>query len=64
MLIPAMTLRLVRTLYQIHSILKQSGKIYLNYPSLFLFGEKDVITPMKETHKLLKKLQFKDLTIR
>lgn len=28
-----------------------------------MLGEKDVITPMKETHKFLKKVQFKDLTI-
>lgn len=34
-----------------------------NYPTLLLMGEKDVVTPMKETHKFLKKVSFKDLTI-
>lgn len=63
MLTPVQGLKIIKTLQKIESILHQQTKITFNYPTLILLGEKDVICPMKETHKLLVKIQFKDLSV-
>lgn len=61
-LLPIIGLKITRTLLRIETILKNFPTNF-NYPALFLLGERDVITPMKDTHKILKKIKFKDLTI-
>lgn len=60
-LVPVIGLKIVKTLLKIEKLISQSRKSF-TYPSLFLLGERDTIAPMKETHKIFKKIKFKDLT--
>ena len=61
-LVPVLGTKILKTLIQIEKIIKNSSKKIFNYPSLFLLGEKDIVAPMKECHKIFKKIKFKDLT--
>ena len=62
-LVPVIGLKTTWTLLDIESLISSGSLTNFNYPSLFLLGEKDVVTPMAETHKIFKKIKFKDLTV-
>lgn len=56
LIVPVVGLKTIRNLIKFDKILAGFANQTFSFPSLFLLGEKDVVTPMKFTHKYFQKV--------